>query len=453
MDETTLDAASAAGRLDVVKSLLETSQLNRKSLLSSVVKTRYPCFNPTALSKAAENGHVDIVKELVSFYDEATNFECGCPLHVACLNGHAACVRIIATDLPQLVNEEDEDGLSPIHIAAKTGYVEVTKILLQAGADVNKIAEIRYLMHRDYGRYTALYLASSKGHTDVVKVLLANGADPLVEAERDECCLDILSCMTRLCPLSVAAYSGHFDTLKVLSKVVPLDQRYGSRAVVVADVKEQNTCLQYLLEMGAPTFSHLKMRQQLDIWIKLVSCRSNAEPEQQINAVRLLLHHGMTLKLLVSAHGRAMSDFLADLELSTLRFLLNCGFFELRYHKYHDHDELMLLRNMSRINEEHKLLYHDFHHIVGCFRRKSLITSMMTVFAHFPRSISDLSQLASDIGCQNIYNKVFCNASPLLHLCRWKIRSNLLVEHDFISQDLVAKLRLPPSLQRYLLFQ
>lgn len=438
MDKSVLDAASG-GRLGVVKTLLGTGQMNRKSLISEVVKTRYPCFKPTPLSKAAENGHADVVSELVEFYVEATNFESGCPLHIACLNGHAACVNTIVTHLPHLLNEEDEDGLSPLHIAAKTGHAEVTNILLQAGADVNKTAEIRYLMHRDYGSYTALYLASSQGHADVTEALLANGADPLVEVERDEGCLDLFTVTTRLCPLSVAAYSGHIDVLKILSKVVPLDQTYGVRAVVVAAIKKQNTCLQYLLERGAPTFCFLNKQRQLLIWTEILLHRLNAETEEGINAIKILLNHGMPLKSLVTASSVRLSEIFAGMAQPTLKYLLDSGFFELRYHKYYDPGS--------------GVINHDFQSIIGCFRTNLLLLKVNTILVHFPHSISVLLPLRSHVIDERLYDEIFKNASPLRHLCRWKIRCNMLMKHGFISKDLIVKLKLPPGLQKYLFFQ
>ena len=47
-------------------------------------------------------------------------------------------------------------------------YVDVAKVLLQNGADVNAV---------ECNKQTALHIAAEYGHVDVAKVLLQNGAD------------------------------------------------------------------------------------------------------------------------------------------------------------------------------------------------------------------------------------------------------------------------------------
>ena len=56
----------------------------------------------------------------------------------------------------------------PLHWAAKMGYAEIARALLQAGAPINSKA--------DYGR-TPLHMAAHNGHAEMVQLLLERGAD------------------------------------------------------------------------------------------------------------------------------------------------------------------------------------------------------------------------------------------------------------------------------------
>ena len=70
----------------------------------------------------------------------------------------------------------DKAGSTAIISAAKNGHVDVVKVLIQNGADVND---------SDYRERTALHFAAQRGDVGVVKVLIQNGAD--VNAVDTEC--------------------------------------------------------------------------------------------------------------------------------------------------------------------------------------------------------------------------------------------------------------------------
>jgi len=67
-------------------------------------------------------------------------------------------------------------AVTPLQHAAWAGHVEVARVLLDHGADVNAVDEC--------GK-TALHWAAECGHTDVVKLLLDRGADVTVK-DRDD---------------------------------------------------------------------------------------------------------------------------------------------------------------------------------------------------------------------------------------------------------------------------
>ena len=63
----------------------------------------------------------------------------------------------------------------PLIGAACCGHKHAVKLLLHAGADVNKA---------DHHKYTALVYAAGYGHEDVVKTLLDAGADQTLTCQR-----------------------------------------------------------------------------------------------------------------------------------------------------------------------------------------------------------------------------------------------------------------------------
>lgn len=73
-------------------------------------------------------------------------------------------------DLPQnaaCVDEEDEQGLTPLHTAAELGATEIAEHLLDRGADLNHAGEPRCI--------TALHVASYHNQGDMVQLLLEKG--------------------------------------------------------------------------------------------------------------------------------------------------------------------------------------------------------------------------------------------------------------------------------------
>lgn len=71
-------------------------------------------------------------------------------------------------DLENLLNKIDDDsGLGLIHWATDSGFVNILKVLLSSGANVNL---------QDVDGQTALHYASSCGHADCVRLLLSKGA-------------------------------------------------------------------------------------------------------------------------------------------------------------------------------------------------------------------------------------------------------------------------------------
>ncbi|RAZ89866.1 hypothetical protein DPM33_16970 [Mesorhizobium hawassense] len=81
-------------------------------------------------------------------------------------NGDVAGVAS-ALDKGAAINEID--GVTALYIACEGGNIELAKLLVNRGADVNLPVS---------WQRTPLYAANKGGHADIVKLLLDNGADP-----------------------------------------------------------------------------------------------------------------------------------------------------------------------------------------------------------------------------------------------------------------------------------
>jgi ankyrin repeat protein len=83
--------------------------------------------------------------------------------------GHVEEVASLLDADPQLLEaREDEEGDTPLVVAAEHGHAGVISLLLERGADVNA---------SDIMGYTALQYTAEQGHEEVVSILLSRGAD------------------------------------------------------------------------------------------------------------------------------------------------------------------------------------------------------------------------------------------------------------------------------------
>lgn len=98
-----------------------------------------------------------------------------CALCKAISNGHTESARILLENGANINTYEDNTGMSLLLIACEKGYIDITKLLLTKGSDVNI---------RGNG-LTPLLLASVSGKTELVKLLIEAGADVNAKIEKD----------------------------------------------------------------------------------------------------------------------------------------------------------------------------------------------------------------------------------------------------------------------------
>ena len=91
-------------------------------------------------------------------------------LYMASQNGHVDIVKQILKDGAEVNIDDKRYGATPLWIASGQGHDEIVKLLLEAGANVNA------RLHRGGKKYTPLSIAKKEGHREIVRLLKEYGA-------------------------------------------------------------------------------------------------------------------------------------------------------------------------------------------------------------------------------------------------------------------------------------
>lgn len=133
------------------------------------------------------------------------------------------------------VNAAQGDGMTALHWAALSNYVETAEMLLYAGANVRAATRL--------GAHTPLILACRSGHAAMVETLLNAGADAN------------LATSTGATPLMLAAASGSAEAVRpLLARGAAIDAKEslrGETALMFAAASNRAEVVEILLSNGA----------------------------------------------------------------------------------------------------------------------------------------------------------------------------------------------------------
>jgi ankyrin repeat protein len=154
--------------------------------------------NRTPLYSASWVGHLEVVRWLLSrgaspnVQDKIYGWT---PQHLAAESGYVEISRLLLQYKADS-NARDHLWWTPLIFASHEGHVNIAQLLLEHSADVNA---------PDNYHHTPLHYASRRGHLDVARLLVKHGAN--IDAEGD----------TGKTSFQVASESGHHDLAKFLS--------------------------------------------------------------------------------------------------------------------------------------------------------------------------------------------------------------------------------------------
>ena len=97
------------------------------------------------------------------------------PLHWASDNNHSALAAYLIADSGAIVDSTTPKGITPMHLACRAGNLEVVRILIEAGANVNLNSSTNQPNTSPLG-VAQSQAGSCRYNAGVVKLLLACGA-------------------------------------------------------------------------------------------------------------------------------------------------------------------------------------------------------------------------------------------------------------------------------------
>jgi ankyrin repeat protein len=176
---------------------------------------------------------------------------------------------------------------TPLIKAAAYGRIEVVKLLLEKGADVNK--------HNEGGE-TPLHYAARHGHVKVMEILLDHGADPTKKGT---------GCGT---PMQWAGRGGQIGAIKVLMRYgVSVNQRGSGDGTALHEAVNHDhpDTVRFLLENGA------EVNARLEYGCTPLHLASAGKGNTEIG--RILVENGADPT--IECNGRTVSEeFLRSLE-------------------------------------------------------------------------------------------------------------------------------------------
>ncbi|XP_045568937.1 uncharacterized protein isoform X1 [Salmo salar] len=192
----------------------QEAQIQRMILLLGLVHTDLDIYNnlrQTPLHLAVITHQAQLVGALLRAGADpgALDRNGQTAVHLCCEHGQQACLSVVLShpSILTCLEVRNYEGLTPLHLAVQGGDKELVRMLLDAGADINAMQDIKsghsplihavenhnmdmvhFLIENDcnvnvqsYSGNTALHSACGRGQVDTARLLLKNRADSSVK--------------------------------------------------------------------------------------------------------------------------------------------------------------------------------------------------------------------------------------------------------------------------------
>jgi ankyrin repeat protein len=221
-------------------------------------------------------------------------------IHKAAEAGNLPELMTLLAASPQAIEERDENGLTPLLMAAKSGQREIVQFLAEKGADLKAV---------NARGNTALHLAAWSGYVDLVDYFLTKGID--INARS----------LTGWTPLLHAISMEHADVVKLLlakgADIKIAENNYGGTAIHWSCNKNNQEIRELLLAAGAD--------------LNAVSPTDGSTPifwatyAGNNGALTFLLDHGVDINSTIQQGWTPLLNAIGQGRLETVRLLLQRG--------------------------------------------------------------------------------------------------------------------------------